>query len=338
MAAAALQGQTYWSTDSSLDCTGVAGPAAITIPGGGTGYVCYVGGPFEWYAAGGSGTQTWKTFIRTGAPTTAPVNVDYTFYDTSGNSVSLDTTSGTSATVTSGSEVNFTLNTNQPSQINLLGLGGTSHSTTAEGTVYALFQCPDPTTCESLAPQLFYSILPSLPWFLSVPLTYDQNAWTQWSGVGIDDGGGNRVSLAVSNDDWSLTTPTQFTISVYDSNGNLAGTGMTPPINPVPVDGSGNPSGEGGTWADLLSNVVHPLPSGPFKVLIDGGTIYSVAEMLQITGSTAAATLQLAYDNPSDQVSGVSAGLKANAKTARMSAVNARLAAHLKALGVRPLR
>ena len=303
VAAAALQGQTYWSTDSSLDCTGTDGTYQITIPGGGTGYVCIQGGTFVWLAAGGPSDNTWKTYLRTAAPASAPIGVEYQLYDTSGNPLSMDYTTGTGTTVASTNDLTFALNPNQPSQINLLGAtstAGAHYNTTTTGSVWVNFYCPDAGTCELANAQLVYSALPSIPWSLSVPLAYDYDFNSQFSGVGIDNNGSQRVSIVVNNQDYSLATPSTFTVQVFDSNGNLAASGTTPPINPVPVDSSGNPYGQGGTYGALLScatgcPITTALPSGPFKVLIDGGGINASTEMLQING-TSATTVAMAYD------------------------------------------
>ena len=53
--------------------------------------------------------------------------------------------------------------------------------------------------------------------------------------------------------------------------------------------------GEGGTYAVLLSKLISPLPSGIFKVLVDGGSSYSAVEMLQVNAASAT-TLQVAFD------------------------------------------
>ena len=324
VAAAALQGQTYWSTDPNLDCTGAEGPVTVTIPGGGTGYVCWAEGTFVWLAAGGSGTNTWKTYLRTAAPASAPIAVDYQFYDPSGNTLSLDTTSGTGGTVTAADELTFALNTNQPSQINLLGAAGSSHSTTITGSVWVNFLCPDPVTCNLVTAQLVYSALPGFPWSLSVPLAFDYQFNSQFWGVGIDDNASNRVSIVVNNQD---TTDAAFTVEVFDKNGNLAASGMTPVLSAVPCcDSNGNLYGQGGTYGALLSQVVtSPLPSGPFKVLIDGGGIYAATEMLQING-TSATTVAMYYDvsaNASVDVNKVKAQKAAKLATLRKARAEA---------------
>jgi hypothetical protein len=76
---------------------------------------------------------------------------------------------------------------------------------------------------------------------------------------------------------------------VYNSSGNLVGTGTTPSI-------PGAPSAQGGTYGALLSQIIPTrLPSGFLKVLVDGGTLLSAVEVLQINGASAT-TLQVAFD------------------------------------------
>ena len=270
-------------------------PVAITDTSGKTiGYSCYVGGTFVWLAAGGA----WGTSIRVAAPASAPIGVDYSFYDTIGNNLSLDTVGSYTA---SSNDVNFALNPNQPAEIDLLGATSNApgYGSTATGSVYAVFYCPDATTCGNVQPQLIYSALPSQPWSLSVPIAWDDAVWTQWSAVGIDDGGAHRLSLVIYNEDLSATS---YTVSVFNSAGTLVGSGKTPSIPPLQDQGAG----EGGTYGVLLSNVIStPLPSGVFKVLVDGGSLYSAVEMLQINGSSAT-TLQVAYDTaPSSSLNAV---------------------------------
>ena len=122
LAAASLYGQptngpVYWSTSSSLDCSSLSeSPVTITDSTGKTlGYSCYVSGTFVWLAAGGG----WSTSIRVAAPASAPVGVDYTFYDTNGNNLSMDTTGSFAG---SSNDVNFALAANQPAEIDLLGV------------------------------------------------------------------------------------------------------------------------------------------------------------------------------------------------------------------------
>jgi hypothetical protein len=268
----------------------VSGPVAIKNASGATiGYSCSVTGTFVWLAAGGE----WGTTIRVAAPASAPIGVDYTFYDLSGNSQSLDSTiNNDSSTLASGSELDFALSANQPAEVELLGLtsdAATGYSTTASGSVYATFYCPDATTCSNVLPQLLYSALPTEPWSLSVPIAWDDALSYQWSAEGIDDGSTNVVSFVVYNEETNAAT---YNIYVYDSDGNLAAQGTTPSI-----PGFNSVSGEAGTYAQLLSNVVSPsLPSGIFKILFDGGSALSAVEVLQITG-TSATTLQVASDS-----------------------------------------
>lgn len=291
LAAAALHGQptngpVYWSI-TQPDCSSLSEtPVAIKNAAGATiGYSCYVSGTFIWLAAGGG----WGSALRVAAPASAPVGVDYSFYDTTGNTLSLDTTGSVAK---SGNDVNFALAANQPAEINLRGATSSApnYSTTSVGSVYAVFFCPDATTCNNVLPQLIYSNLPSNPWSLSVPIAWDGFSSTQWSATGIDDGGGRRVSLVIYNQD---VTATSFKVSVYNSSGTLVGSGMTPSIPPLQNGGKG----EGGTYGALLSDVLKPtpLPSGIFKILVDGGKLFSAVDVLQFTGSSAT-TLQVAYD------------------------------------------
>ena len=163
-------GAVYWSTVAP-NCTSLAGesPVAITNSSGKTiGYSCYVSGTFVWLAAGGG----WSSSIRVAAPASAAIGVDYTFYDTSGNNLKLDTTIGGGSSTTSDNDVNFALSANQPAEVGLLGAtsGAPKYASTATGSVYGVFYCPDATTCANVVPQLLYSALPGTPWALSVPI------------------------------------------------------------------------------------------------------------------------------------------------------------------------
>ncbi len=300
LAAAVLHGQTvppttgaqFWSTNPNLDCSGSGtSPGSnftIQLASGGTGYVCEVSGNFIWLAAGAG----YITSIRVAAPEPdvagqpSAVGVDYSFYDTSGKNLSLDNTSLNGSA--SGNDVNFILNANQPAEVNLLGNpgDGPSYPTLVPGSVFAVFYCPDYVTCQAMAPQLIYSAQPTIS--LSVPLSWDGQQWTQWSATGIDDGGAHRVSLVIFNlpgPNAQSTVSTIYTVQVYDSTGTLVGTGTTPAI------------AEYGTYGDLLSNIVKTqLPSGIFKILINGGSNYSQAIMIQANGR-ALATVQVGYDS-----------------------------------------
>lgn len=266
----------YWSPVASPpDCTSLAGQSPVAIVSGSTtiGYSCYVSGTFVWLAAGG----VWNSSIRVAAPASAAIGVDYAFYDVDGNALSLDTTAGAT------NDVTFALNANQSAQVGLLGAANTSHSAIQTGSVYATFYCPDAATCANVLPQLLYSALPTTPWLLSVPIAWDTALSTQWLAEGIDDGDAKLVSLVVFNEN---ATATSYTVHVYDSTGALAGSGTTPSIPAY------------GTHGVLLSDVIAtPLPSGIFKVLIDGGAAnYSAVEVLQFNGASAA-TLQVGYDS-----------------------------------------
>jgi len=312
LAAVALHGQPtngaqYWST-TVPDCSSL-GENAVTITnaaGATVGYSCFVSGTFLWLAAGGPTPGSWSTEIRVAAPASGAIGVDYTFYDPSGNNLSLDTTiSGGSVFPASGNDVNFALFANQPSDLRLLGATSNAphYGTTATGSVYAVFYCPDVTTCETVLPQLLYSFLPTQPWSLSVPISWDtfwspvqaQGAWTQWSATGVNDAT-HFASFVVYNQD---TTATSYAVRVYDGSGNLAGSGTTPSIAPIPVFSDGT-VGQGGTYGALLSQVITTgsVPTGVFKVTVDGGTFYSAVSVLQFNGPSAA-SLQVGYDTAS---------------------------------------
>jgi hypothetical protein len=296
LCAVALYGQptngaVYWSTNSALDCnanslTEVNFPG----PGGATVYSCYLSGTFVWFAAGGGYT----TALRVAAPASAPVGVDYSFYDLNGNFLNLDTKVGANSPTTSGNDINFALAPNQPSEVDILGATASApgYGPTTGGTVYVQLYCPDSVTCYSMLPQLIYSAPPTIS--LSVPLAFDGNEWTQWSAQGIDNGGSQRISLVIYN---QSNRTNIYTVRVYDSNGNLAGTGTTPAIN-----GYSTTTFEAGTSAVLLSGasgiIPTTLPSGILKVFIDGGAYNSSVLMLQTNGR-AIAPLQTYYDTGS---------------------------------------
>ena len=255
-------------------------------------------------AAGGG----WSSAIRVAAPSTAPVGVDYTFYDTSGNPLSMDTAN---ALTQSGKEAAFVLNTNQPSELDLLGAtsNGPSYGPTTVGSMYVVFYCPDSNTCLNINPQLIYYNLPTHPWALSVPISWDGTQWPQWSAEGIDDSasqGPHSLSFVVYNQD---TAATSYAVRVYNSAGNLVGSGTTPSI--PPLQNSGN--GQGGTYGALLRSIVSNLPSGTFKVVFDGGTLNSFVEVLQFYGPSAT-SLQAATDGlpPSTTATVRSAGAAAS--------------------------
>jgi hypothetical protein len=304
-----VNGPVYWSTVAP-DCSSLAGesPVAIANSSGKTiGYACYVSGTFVWLAAGGG----WSSAIRVAAPASAAIGVDYTFYDASGNNLKLDTTVG------SGNDVDFALSPNQPAEIGLVGATSDApkYASTATGSVYAVFYCPDATTCANVVPQLLYSALPATPWALSVPISWDTELWTQWSAEAIDDGGTHRVSLVIYNED---TTAASYTVRVYDSTGFLAGTGTTPPVPPLQPLGTGS-FGEGGTYGALLSDVISTrLPPGVFKILVDGGSKYSAVEVLQFNGLSATA-LQVAYDSPPGSSSRAESVERLNVRSARVA-------------------
>jgi hypothetical protein len=316
LAAAALQGQTpvYYSA-TQPDCSSLGTlPVAIRNASSGTlGYSCYMSGTFVWYAAGGG----WGTSIRVAAPASGAIGVDYSFYDQSGDPQSLDTRVLGSPSTGSGNDFQFALLANQPAEINLLGLASTGPNyTEAKGSVYAVIYCPDAKTCSNATPQLLYSAQPYHPWSLSVPIVWDQSLSSQWSAEGVDDGTTNLVSLVVYN---AETTAATYTVRIYDSKGTLAGTGITPSIPPLQSLADGY-YGEGGTMGVLLSEIVSPLPSGLFKILVDGGTMLSAVEVLQFNGSSATAP-QVAKDTAPSSSSSAASVPRLNVRNSRKASM-----------------
>jgi hypothetical protein len=329
-AAATLHGQptngpVYWST-TMPDCSSLSETAvAVTNSSGGVvGYSCYVSGTFVWLAAGGG----WTSAIRVGAPATAPIGVDYTFYDNNGNNLTLDTKSGASSSLISSNVVSFALSANQPSEVDLLGAtsNAPTYAPTTTGTAYAVFYCPDATTCNNVLPQLIYLQQPTHPWLATVPIVWDNAIRTHWSAEGVDDGATNVVSFVVYNESTIAAT---FTVDIYDSAGTLFATGTTPSIPPLQSLGGGS-YGEGGIYgADLRTVITGGLPSGTFKILIDGGTIASGVQMFQITGP-AITSMQIANDSAPNSSAAVAATTRrAQARTARAVPAEKRMFAAL---------
>jgi hypothetical protein len=320
LAAGALHGQptngpAYWSS-TVPDCSSLDNETAVSITnssGAVIGYSCYVSGTFTWLAAGGG----WTSAIRSGAPASAPIGVDYTFYDANGNSLTLDTTmSGGSSSPTSGNEVSFALAANQPAEVDLLGAASNApaYGPTSTGTVYAVFYCPDAITCGDILPQLVYTQQPTNVWLATIPIVWDSAIWTQWSAEGIDDGGTHSVSIVIYNEG---TAATSFTVYIYNSAGALVGTGTTPSISPLPLLNTGY-YGEAATYGIKLSSLIAtPLPSGVFKILVDGGAENSAVQMFQYTGPSVA-SMQIAYDSaPSSTAVVATAARRAHIRTAR---------------------
>ena len=117
-----------------------------------------------------------------------------------------------------------------------------------------------------------------------------------------------------------IVTATNYTVRVYDRTGSLAGTGMTPSIPPLHLLNNGS-LGEGGTYGVLLSDVISTrLPSGVFKVVVDGGSKYSAVEVLQFNGPSATA-LQVAYDSAPDAISRAASRSQPNFRSARVESM-----------------
>jgi len=306
LGAAGLYGQTYYAAVAP-DCSQLNETAvAITNSAGATiGYSCYVSGTFVWFAAGGG----WTSAIRVAGPASGAIGVDYSFYDPTGARLSMDTTGAVTA---SANDETFALFANQAAEIDMHGATSSApnYGATASGTVYAVFFCPDQVTCGNVLPQLIYtSAITTLPWTISVPIAWDNAVWTQWSAEGIDDGGAHKISLVVNNEDSTAAT---FTVHVYDGSGNLAGTGTTASLASLQTqsDGSLTP---GGTTGVLLESLIPTLPTGTFKILVDGGALYSAVTMLQFNGASAT-SLQVAYDTAPSSTTSAASVRKASAR------------------------
>ena len=311
-------GAVYWSV-TPPDCSSLNSetPVTITNPAGARlGYSCHVTGTFVWLAAGAG----WSTAIRVAAPASGGIGVDFTFFHANGTSQSMDVTGSVDA---SSDDVNFALFTNQPSEINLIGasINAPNYNVTATGSVAATFLCPNAETCANVQPQLIYSALPSIPWSLSVPITWDTALSTTWSAVGIDNGGSQLVSFVVYNED---TIAHSFTVDVYDADGLFFARGFTPVILPLEDLGGGN-LGEGGTYGALLRDIVN-IPSGAFKVIVDGGPsgALSAVSFLQFDGPSAT-SLQVAVDTPPSAVATAMVARKASIRQRRMAASSKRV-------------
>jgi len=114
--------------------------------------------------------------------------------------------------------------------------------------------------------------------------------------------------------------PEAYTVLVYDSTGALVGKGSTPVIPAFQALSNGY-LGQAGTYGALLKNIIStPLPSGVFKILVDGGSEYSAVTALQFTGASATA-LQVAYDSAPSSTAMTTASAQASASRARAARV-----------------
>ena len=290
-----MAAQTYWSSVVPNCSSLYFGATAVAITNAGTtvGYSCVMSSTFVWYSAGGG----WGSSIRVAAPSTGAIGVQYTFFDNSGNAVNLDYQPSGGSPVLGTNRYGVALYANQPSSFNLFGLSTNApgYSTTATGTVYVTYYCPDAVTCASTNPQLLYSALPTYPWSLSILAAADTNLAYAWSAEGIDDGAANKVALVIYNESTAAST---FNVRVFDRTGALVASAATPSIPGLINLGGGN-WGEGGTWASptLLRGMIPNLPAGVFKVLVDGGTTLCAVALLQFNGLSAT-TLQVSPDAP----------------------------------------
>jgi hypothetical protein len=295
-------GAQWWSTNPNLECASMHSLIyEIPLAMGGTGYACGVTGTFVWWAAGGG----WETSIRTAAPGSGAIGIQYVFYDGDGSPIALDTISASSRA--SGNTVSLVLSANQPTEVQLLGASSDApqYNTTQTGSVFGIFLCPDPATCATVLPQLLYSSLPLKPWSLSVPIAWDSSfsflqpsgLSTRWSAVGINDAT-HVISFAIYN---QSAMPASYTVRVYDSNGSLAGQATTPL-----VPGINGVGGVTGTRGFLLTDVIRTaLPAGILKVTVEASTLSS-ALFLQFNGDSAT-SLQVTSDVAPGTSTGVAA-------------------------------
>ncbi len=262
--------QTYWSTDPNLDCSGYAhvDSQATGLPG--QGLACLKEGDLPWYAAG----QGWRTFIRVAAPPSAPIRVHVFFSPAVGSLILMNFSFSGDPAVYMDFSASRVLAANQSTEIAVFGL---SPQDLVKGPMPVSIYCPDAKTCSQVEVQLIYSALPFRPWSFSVPVVWNDQFSYQWSAVGIDDGGTDQVSFAVSNH----APETRFmqrvyTLNVYDAAGKLYSSGVTQPL------------GGGENYGALLRDVVPNLPSGPFKMQLVGDAL-SAFEAFQFHADSATA-------------------------------------------------
>jgi hypothetical protein len=291
LGACAANAQTYWSTDSSLNCQGYGkdtNGTPLQIANGG--YVCYVYGTLPWYASGAG----WGSSIRVSAPPSAPVAYFFDFSDVTGAAATLDFTYEGDTKVVSDTSASQALFANQPLEVDILGLSSQApnYGATADGPVVVLAECPDANTCAQVQAQLIYSALPSQPWSLSAPVIWDWQTTFASSAVGVDDSATNTdantkntVSFVIYNLDTVGLASQTYTLNVYDSTGALAASAVT---KPVPLYGS---------YGDVLRNVIPALPAGSFKLQVVG-TAYHVFEALQFHGPSATTLVSAAETLP----------------------------------------
>jgi hypothetical protein len=275
--------QTYWSTDSKLNC-GSYGQDAAGKPWqlSNGGYVCYAYGTLPWYAAGAG----WTSTIRVSAPPTAPVAYIFSFTSASGAASTLDFRYQGDATIYHGTYATRGLDSvqahanalyaNQPLMFDVLGLNGeaSTYKTGATGAVTVLAECPNATACDQVHAQLTFGSLPTQPWAMSIPAVWDTQTSEGWSAVGIDDGSANTMSFAIYNLDAAGESARSYTLNVYDATGALYSSASTPV---VPLYGN---------YGAALRSAFSKLPTGALKLQV-AGSAYSAFVALQFRGATA---------------------------------------------------
>jgi hypothetical protein len=266
-----VQGQTFWSP-SPPNC-GPYEALTVQLDTGGNGYSCGVVGIFPWFTAGAG----WTTSIRTAAPASASIGFYFAYTDTDGNPLTVDAhyVDGP-AGVTRGQSVASALNPNEPAQLDLLGLPSEASinysKTAAQGSIQALFACPDAITCAQVTAQLIYSALPS--YSLSIPIVWNAQLTSEWSTWGYDDGQKQIMSFVITN---GSSDPQSYAVHVFDTYGNPFRTVNTPAIQP------------GGTYAQVLDKFLgNTTPGGLIKMTVVGTSGSSAFEALQFNGASAA--------------------------------------------------
>ena len=256
-------------------------------------WYCNYYGVFPWFDAGSG----WTTVLRVSAPASGAIQVTYNFIEKAADGTVqapiLDFKQYGDATPTSGSRAVFVLDRNQPSELTLIGRHPDGVSPPeAKGSVTVTISCPDKATCAAVAPQLIYTELPAISWYLSAPMSSTVSLPSQprvlaWSAVGVNNPqGGSQakqfMTYAIYNNSGSALA---YTLTAYDKTGAVVGKRATEVIMPdVSI-------------AEVLDESSMPgLPTGPIKVTVSG-TGPSVVTFLQFIGPAATA-LVTAVETP----------------------------------------
>ena len=257
---------------------------------GSSAWYCYYNGSFPWFDAG----QGWITMLRVAAPASGAIQVTYNFFEQSADGTiqpaNMDYMQYGDTSPTTSSQAVFVLNPTQPSEVTLLGrhvdAGGVVE---AKGSVGVIVSCPNIATCTAVTPQLIYTYLPVLPWYLSGTLTSDTSLPSQpnilaWSAVGVNDPQNDAqknqfMTFAILNNSGANQV---YTVTAYDKTGAVVGSKTTENVV------------AGQSIAKVLNNEwMTGLPAGLLKLRVSGaGT--SIATFLQFSGPAATALVPVA--------------------------------------------